>query len=130
MKSAKMLVYMLLGSGVLGCALSAQTNPDAKFTLALRAIDPVVTLGLNVTLEINITNISAETLTLPFGSHGAMPDGMGNTRRPGQAGLRSQDENFDTSQWANLVHPKPRSRNLLDGPARSGKVHPSGRCSG
>lgn len=75
MKSAKMLVSMLLGSCVLGGALNAQTNPDAKFTLALRAIDPVVTLGSNVTLEINITNTSEETLVMLFGNHGGMPDG-------------------------------------------------------
>jgi hypothetical protein len=75
MKSAKTLVYMLLGSCVLGGALSAQTNPDAKFTLVLKASDPVVTLGSSVTLEINITNISEEALTLAFGGHGGMPDG-------------------------------------------------------
>jgi hypothetical protein len=75
MKSAKMLVYMLLGSCELGGALSAQTNPDAKFTLVLRAIDPVVTLGSNVTLEIKITNTSEETLVMLFGNHGGMPDG-------------------------------------------------------
>jgi hypothetical protein len=70
------LVFALLGSVVVAGALNAQTNPEnQKFKLNIHAVKPVVALGSDVDIEIELTNTSDHPLTFEFGRSGNVATG-------------------------------------------------------
>lgn len=113
-ESAKTLAIALLVFVVPISSLAAQTSPESpKFTLRIHVVKPVVSLGADVDIEIELTNTSDEPLAFEFGNIGNLAVGYQYEVRDEQG-----------VEVPKGVHHDPLEPGRAPGSSRQGEIRP------